>query len=138
MDIIRRGKQAIMCGGTGMYLESIILNYEMTEAPIDAELRNELEKLSDADLIERLRTLREIHNVTDLNERDRLIRAIEIANSGNRQPVTGDRKQLSIVRHDIFGIDLPREVVRRKITGNCSVPGSAPGSLSSTDWNTNT
>jgi tRNA dimethylallyltransferase len=52
--IIDRGRKAIMCGGTGMYLESVLLGYEMTEAPVNKELRKELEGLETDVLIERL------------------------------------------------------------------------------------
>jgi tRNA dimethylallyltransferase len=85
-DIISRGKQAVMCGGTGMYLESVILNYEMTEAPVDHDLRIELEKLTDDELIAKLNLLKEVHNITDTSDRKRLIRAIEIALTSPQLP----------------------------------------------------
>jgi tRNA dimethylallyltransferase len=109
-DIRSRGKQAIMCGGTGMYLESVILNYQMMDAPLNHQLRSELEILSDEELKDRLISLKAVHNVTDLKDRDRLIRAIEIASSPAPHPPSLKAD------HIIFGIDLPRQQIRARIT----------------------
>lgn len=117
-DIRKRGRKAIMCGGTGMYLESVILGYEMSEAPRNEDLRNELELLSNEELVDRLHSLRETHNATDLEDRERLIRAIEISGSGYR--IRGTGMSLTKIQHHVFGIALPREKVRQRITQRLS------------------
>ena len=113
-DIINRGKKAILCGGTGMYLESVILAYDMQEAPKDNVLRKELQDLSTEKLISRLTTLRALHNITDITDRDRLIRAIEV--SEIRDQNSELRLVFPEIKHHVFGIDLPREVIRSRIT----------------------
>jgi tRNA dimethylallyltransferase len=113
-NIIDRDKKAIMCGGTGMYLESVILAYDMLEVPVNEALREELNKLSTEELMNLLTSLREIHNITDISDRSRLIRAIEIA-EGRRQK-TEVRSEFPALDHKVFGISLPREVIRSRIT----------------------
>lgn len=113
-DIRKRGKKAIMCGGTGMYLESVILGYEMKEVARNESLRKELESLSESELVEKLKSLRETHNVTDTLDRDRLIRAIEITSSPVPHPPS--LRFLPEIKHVVFGISLPREKVRERIT----------------------
>jgi len=121
-DIRARGKKAILCGGTGMYLESVILGYEMSDVTRNEELRQELEFLSDVELIARLRSVREVHNVTDTSDRERLIRAIEISSTPVPEPDLSLSKappshiNLQNINHKVFGISLPREEVRRRIT----------------------
>ena len=113
-DIRGRSKKAILCGGTGMYLESVILAYDMKEAPINEGLRVELEQLSLEDLRERLSSLIDVHNITDTEDRARLIRSIEIAES--RYQSSDIRSRLEGIDHHVFGISLGREEIRRRIT----------------------
>ncbi len=113
-NILGRDKKAIMCGGTGLYLESVILSYEILEAPPDEELRQELLALSDDELVQRLQSLREVHNITDTTDRERLIRAIEIEETRNQKP--GARNHFPEIKHRVFGISLPREEIRSRIT----------------------
>ncbi|MCK5339088.1 MAG: tRNA (adenosine(37)-N6)-dimethylallyltransferase MiaA [Bacteroidales bacterium] len=121
-DIRERGKKAIMCGGTGMYLESVILGYRMSDVSQNEDLRKELELLTDDELNARLRSLRDVHNVTDTTDRKRLIRAIEISSSPVPEPVLSLSKgsphhiDLQNANHKVFGISLPREEVRKRIT----------------------
>lgn len=118
-DIIARDMKAIMCGGTGMYLESVLLAYELIETPVDEELRKELEGLETNELIQRLISLRDVHNITDTGDRKRLIRAIEIAEIRNQKSDTRDQKselKFPDIKHFTFGISLPREEIRRRIT----------------------
>ncbi|MEJ2006308.1 MAG: tRNA dimethylallyltransferase, partial [Cyclobacteriaceae bacterium] len=109
-----RGKQAIMCGGTGMYLESVLLHYDLREVPENKKLRDELSVLDHEALIKRLSVHRQLHNVTDTRDRERMIRAIEIAeNKEGQHKITNE---LSKISHLVFGIRLPREEIRNKIT----------------------
>lgn len=86
-DIIDRGGIPILCGGSGLYIEAATCGYSLPEVPADQELRNELEKKSDEDLIAQLASLKPLHNTTDYDTRKRLIRALEIAIYEAENPV---------------------------------------------------
>ena len=78
-DIVSRGRPVILCGGSGLYIESVTQNYAIPEVPSNPALRAELEQYSDEYLIDMLKSLTVPHNTTDYDTRKRLIRAIEIA-----------------------------------------------------------
>lgn len=78
-DIVARGKKPILCGGSGLYIEAATKGYDMQDVPANPVLRAELEKESDEVLIARLASLKKLHNNTDYDTRQRLIRALEIA-----------------------------------------------------------
>src|SRR3989338_3475446 len=86
-DIIKRGKIPIICGGTGLYIDSVIYNTKFPEVPPNAKLRKTLEKLSTVRLFARIRELDPARAATiDPHNRPRLIRAIEIAKVLGRVP----------------------------------------------------
>lgn len=78
-EILKKDKTPIICGGTGLYIDSIIYNTKFPEAPPQPKLRKEFEKLSTAELFKKLWDidLRRAKNI-DKNNRRRLIRALEI------------------------------------------------------------
>lgn len=79
-EIASRGKLPVTVGGTGMYLDSVIRGYALARVPMNETLRSELEGVSIDALVARLLSLKkEVHNRTDLVDRPRLVRAIEIA-----------------------------------------------------------
>lgn len=79
-DILKRKKQAILCGGTGMYIDSVVKGYRFLQIPENKELRNELEQKENEELVEILKEYKkEVHNTTDTIYQKRIIRAIEIA-----------------------------------------------------------
>ena len=78
-DILSRDKKPILCGGTGLYIEAVTKGYDLPEVPPDKALREELELLSMEELITRLSDLKKLHNTTDIDNKKRAIRAIEIA-----------------------------------------------------------
>ena len=78
-QIVNRGKQPILCGGSGLYIETATMGYSLPEVPPDFALRAELEKESTVDLVKRLASMRQLHNTSDTESRKRLIRALEIA-----------------------------------------------------------
>lgn len=112
-----RGSLPIAVGGTGLYLESVLANYELPEAPEDPVLREELTTLSDGQLEDRLRRLKpDLHNLTDLGSRDRTIRAIEIAERSR----TGDsplRENLPLadLHPLILGVEWPVDRLNERI-----------------------
>ena len=86
-DIRERGGIPILCGGSGLYIEAATCGYSLPEVPADLQLRAELEKKSDEDLIAHLASLKPLHNTTDYDTRKRLIRALEIAIYEAEHPV---------------------------------------------------
>ena len=86
-DIRERGCIPILCGGSGLYIEAATCGYSLPEVPANPELRAELEKETDERLIERLASLKPLHNTTDYDTRKRLIRALEIAIYEAEHPV---------------------------------------------------
>lgn len=86
-DIRERGGIPILCGGSGLYIEAATCGYSLPEVPPDPQLRDELEKKSDEELIARLASLKPLHNNTDYDTRKRLIRALEIAIYEAEHPV---------------------------------------------------
>jgi len=105
----------ILCGGSGMYLDSVLRAYEMKEAPVNKGLRHELMLLSDEKLIARLRSHGNIHNTTDTLNRERLVRAIEIHETNNSVKQTFDF--LKKIKSVNFGISFERQKIRERITG---------------------
>ena len=77
-DIEARGKQTILCGGTGLYLESLLNGLQLPEVPANPELRNSLEGKSLEELTTILSEMKALHNTTDVDTAKRAIRAIEI------------------------------------------------------------
>ncbi|MCL5808800.1 MAG: tRNA (adenosine(37)-N6)-dimethylallyltransferase MiaA, partial [Deltaproteobacteria bacterium] len=114
-EIIMRGNIPLMVGGTGLYLDAVIRGYRLPAVPEDPALRKELEGEGMVSLRRRLFSLcTDVHNTTDLQDRKRLIRAIEIAEF-TRSHSGGDVGRITISPL-ILGIRCEREVLRRKIT----------------------
>jgi tRNA dimethylallyltransferase len=113
-EITGRNKIPVLCGGTGLYLEAVLSGYRLTKVPENTELREQLSAKSLTELTEKLLLLRPTHNTTDLLDRNRTIRAIEIARSEKQQ--TESIYPFPEVDHLIFGIHFEREVIRVRIT----------------------
>lgn len=77
-DLKERNVFPVVCGGSGMYVDSIISGYKMPEVPPDHEMRSELESRPMEELIKILSTYKDLHNTTDTDSKKRAIRAIEI------------------------------------------------------------
>ncbi len=112
-DIMSRGNQVIMCGGTGLYLDAVLRDYFFVEVPENPLLRASLEKKSTEQLAELLTSLKKVHNKTDLTDRQRLLRAIEICYFHSR--VQENDTTVTIPDSRVFGLTMPREMVRKKI-----------------------
>ncbi len=113
MDIVGRGRQPILCGGTGMYIESVTKGYSLPEVPPNQMLREELELLPTEVLVSRLAALRPLHNRTDVESRKRLIRALEIALYQQVNPVEYSEALQFNTR--FIGISVSREVRNARI-----------------------
>lgn len=113
-DLKRRGVYPVVCGGSGMYADSIITGYKMREVPPDNGLRALLEKKSMEELREILSTYKTIHNITDLDTKKRVIRAIEIEHfSRNTRSEHNSFPRLNVL---IIGMNVEREIRRTMIT----------------------
>ncbi len=112
-DIVQRGKRAIICGGSGLYIEAACCGYSLPDVPADPALRAELEKYDDETLIERLASLKTLHNHTDYDTRRRLIRALEIAIWESTHPV--ERSDYLPKKTKFIGINVSRDERRERI-----------------------
>ena len=109
-----RQKMPVLCGGTGLYLDAVLRGYKMKEVPVNPELRKQLEKFSHTELIEKLKQYGPLHNTTDVLDRDRTIRAIEIREYEKNNP--GKFVELPNTESVNFGILFDRAVIRERIT----------------------
>ncbi|MCQ2975417.1 MAG: tRNA (adenosine(37)-N6)-dimethylallyltransferase MiaA [Bacteroidales bacterium] len=108
-----RGLMPVLCGGTGLYLESVVRNYQLIDVPQNPKLRENLEKFSLEELKEMLAKMRTLHNNTDTDTKKRAIRAIEIETFIKENPkVVPSYPKIESL---IFGIKNPREIERQKI-----------------------
>jgi len=114
-EITAKGAVPILCGGSGMYLDAALRNYRMVEVPLNGSLRATLATKTDEELIDELWRLKpEQHNRTDLLDRERTVRAIEIV----RGEADGYAacEPLPVLRTVVVGIHWEREALRRRIT----------------------
>ncbi|TFG36997.1 MAG: tRNA (adenosine(37)-N6)-dimethylallyltransferase MiaA [Syntrophobacterales bacterium] len=115
LKISRKGIVPIMVGGTGLYIEAIIEGYSMREVPENPDLRDTLEKEDGEALGNRLHRLSPTHhNTTDLLDRNRLIRAIEIAEYTESHKLEKEEERPEIVPL-VIGIRYEREMIRQRI-----------------------
>ena len=112
-DIVGRGRQPILCGGTGMYVEAVVKGYQLADAPIDPEFRQRMEAYSDEELTARLACLIKLHNHTDTETRDRLLRALEIQEYRLQHPDA--YPHMPDMEHLIIGVSYPRAQVIERI-----------------------
>ena len=113
-EITGRGKLPIVCGGTGMYLESILKGYRLMPVPENAELRRELECKSLEELTDILKKYKSLHNSTDVDTVKRAVRAIEIERYYQEHPV--QEREFPQLNSLIIGVDIDRELRRTKIS----------------------
>lgn len=113
-DIIKKNKFPILCGGSGLYIESILLNYEIPNIPPDYELRETLQN-------KRLDSLKNILNQKDDQlynpayhvTKRRIIRSIELFNKKN---ITSDTKKYHPINdYKVIGIKTNRDVLLQQI-----------------------
>ena len=117
-DIYSNAKQKcipiILCGGTGMYIQAALDSQSMVKAPEDELLRSELNRMSVEELkAELVRLKPNQHNSTDLLDKERLIRAIEIALAEKSN--TSSIRQSPVEKTVLFGLKTEREKLRSRI-----------------------
>jgi tRNA dimethylallyltransferase len=113
-SIVDKGKLPILCGGTGMYLESVLKGYRLLPVPENPELRASLEGKSLQELTLILEGYKKLHNSTDVDTAKRAIRAIEIEEYYKQQPP--EYREFPALKSLIIGVDIDRELRREKIT----------------------
>ena len=112
--ITNKGKLPILCGGTGMYIESVLKGYRLLPVPENPELRASLEGKSLEELTDILKRYKKLHNSTDVDTAKRAIRAIEIEEYYKQQPP--EYREFPSLKSLIIGVDIDRELRREKIT----------------------
>ena len=112
-DIVSRGRQPILCGGTGMYIEAVVKGYQLADAPIDPDFRQRMEAYTDEELTARLASYIKLHNHTDTESRDRLLRALEIQEYHLQHPDA--YPHMPDMEHIIVGVRYPRAQVIERI-----------------------
>ena len=113
-DIHQRGRKAVLCGGTGLYIESVLRAYRLSPVPQNPELRERLADKSLEALTALLATYKSLHNTTDVDTAQRAIRAIEIEEYYRQTPL--DRRPFPKIESLTLGVDVSREVRRERIS----------------------
>ena len=113
-DIHRRGRKAVLCGGTGLYIESVLRAYRLSPVPQNPELRERLADKSLEELTALLATYKSLHNTTDVDTAQRAVRAIEIEEYYRQTPL--DRRPFPKIESLTLGVDVSREVRRERIS----------------------
>ena len=119
LDITSRGVLPILCGGTGLYIESVLKGYHLSPVPQNPELRARLSDKSLDELTMMLKELKEktgskMHNRTDVDTAQRAVRAIEIESYNLEHPMP--ERELPAVDSLIIGVNIDRDARREKIT----------------------
>ena len=118
-DITARGKAVVLCGGTGLYLESVLRGYQLSPVPQNDELRSRLEGKTLDELTVLLEQLKRqngsiMHNRTDVDTAQRAIRAIEIEEYNLKHPVAD--RFFPEINSLVIGVNIERDERRRRIT----------------------
>ena len=119
LDITHRGVLPILCGGTGLYIESVLKGYHLSPVPQNPALRSSLEGKSLEELTDMLVDLKakngsHMHNRTDVDTAQRAIRAIEIETYNLEHPML--ERELPAVDSLVIGVSIDRDARRDKIT----------------------
>ena len=116
-DIESRGKRTILCGGTGLYVESVLKGLQLPEVPENPQLRRSLVGKSLEELTVMLSAMKDLHNVTDVDTVKRAIRAIEIRTYYHEHPEAAVKAVPNPMTDAVvIGVEIDRESRRRRIT----------------------
>lgn len=117
-EIRKKGKLPILCGGTGMYIESVLRGFKLLDVPQNPALRESLKGKSLAELEQILASYKVLHNKTDVDSAQRAIRAIEIEEFYKTE--APDKREYAPINSLIIGVDIDRELRREKISRRLS------------------
>ena len=113
-DIKQRGKEPVFCGGSGLYVESVLRSYRLSPVPANPKLRKDLEDKTLSELTTLLSSYKTLHNTTDVDTCQRAIRAIEIEDYYQQHPTTD--RDFPMIDSQVFGVSVDREVRRERIS----------------------
>lgn len=116
-DIKNRNKTTILCGGTGLYVESVLKGIQLPPVPENKGLRSSLEGKSLDELTEILKKYKTLHNTTDVDTAKRAIRAIEIQEYYHNNPQLEAITEPNPIKNAVvIGVDIDRESRRERIS----------------------
>lgn len=116
-DIAARGLRAVIVGGTGLYVETLLKGIVLPEVPANPSLRQRLAGKSIDELAAILATMKTLHNTTDIDTAQRAVRAIEIEEYYREHPdAAAMARSPRPVDALLVGIDIPRDERRRRIS----------------------
>lgn len=113
-DIRSRNVVPILCGGTGLYIESVLRGYHLSPVPQNHALRASLEGKTLEELTDILKGYKALHNTTDTDTVQRAIRAIEIEDYCAKIPL--EDRYFPEINSLVIGLDIERDLRREKIT----------------------
>ncbi len=113
-EISGRNKLPVLCGGTGMYIESVLKGYRLLKVPLNKSLRNNLERKTMDEMKEILEGYGDLHNITDITQRNRLVRAIEIAKYYSDHNI--EEEKFPEIKSLVAGIKFDRNSRRKRIS----------------------
>ncbi len=113
-EVVARAHQPILCGGTGLYIESVLKGYRMVPVPENPALRQSLQGKSLQELTEMLASMKTLHNTTDVDTPKRAIRAIEIQQYYREHNIS--EREMPRVNSLTIGLAIDRDLRRQRIT----------------------
>ncbi|MDE5594985.1 MAG: tRNA (adenosine(37)-N6)-dimethylallyltransferase MiaA [Muribaculaceae bacterium] len=116
-EIENRGKLTVVCGGTGLYIESALKGLHLPEVPKNDELRQSLSDKTLEELTFILSQMKTLHNTTDIDTAKRAIRAIEIETYYQEHPEAATNASPAPLKNAVtVGVDIPRDARRQRIS----------------------
>ena len=113
-EISGRNKLPVLCGGTGMYIESVLKGYRLLKVHVNKSLRDNLERKTMDEMKDILEGYGDLHNITDISQRKRLVRAIEIAKYYSDHNI--EEEEFPEINSLVAGIKFDRNSRRKRIT----------------------
>lgn len=118
-DIKNRNRIPVLCGGSGLYIESVLKGYSLVDVPENKELRTKYANYSLQELTKILEGYKTLHNKTDVDTAQRAVRAIEIEEYKKLYPL--EQNEFSPLNSLVIGVDIDRELRRKKISDRLNV-----------------
>lgn len=115
-EILERGNQPILCGGSGLYIQAVLENYGYTHIPVNQNIREQSSQLTHNELRALIKNICPSNYAPDLSTHKRSIRALEIATYLNNHPAEVINTTQPEISSELFGIHLDRDVIKKRIT----------------------
>ena len=114
LQLEKQNQIPVLCGGSGLYIEAVLKQYNLVSVPVNNKLRKELSKKTDPELVNLLISFKKLHNTTDIITRKRLIRAIEIEQYQKEHPIK--KNPGPAINSLLTGIKFERDELKQRIT----------------------